>query len=98
MRIKAQDTEIEESSTYESPNYFDNIESDGGGDWFLQAFFYINILWFLTYCRFITTITFKMSEDDEDYSEYRDICVAGAYYELQYSTQVTSHTKDDTEW
>ena len=39
-----------------------------------------------------------MSEDDEAYSEYRDICVAGAYYELQYSTQVTSHTKDDTEW
>ena len=64
------------------PDYFANIEEDGGGDFMLTFFFYVNILLYLSYCRFISSITFRMDDGSEEYSEYRDLCVGGAYYEL----------------
>jgi len=56
---------------------------------FLNVFFYLNILWFLAYCSFVSEITFGNINDPENYILYRDKCVDGAYYELQYSTKKT---------
>ena len=87
------------SESYVQPDYFADIESAGGQDLFLRLFFYLNIVGYLWYCSFISSVTFGWgSENDEDefnYKTYRDLCVAGAYYELQFSTQTTDA---DAEW
>ena len=62
------------------------MEGEDGGDFLMGAFFYLNILWYLAYCRFIALETFKATED-EAYEFVRDTCIEGAYYELMMSTQ-----------
>ena len=65
-----------------SDNYWDaSLDNPGDGDFFLNVWFYLNILWYLAYCSFIATITFQKTEDPE-YTEYRDLCIKGAYFEL----------------
>ena len=73
-----------------SENYNDaSLQNPGNGDFLLNIWFYVNILWYLTYCSFIATITFQQTEDP-GYTAYRDLCIKGAYYELQYSTTSSS--------
>ena len=70
-----------------SDSYQDaSLQDPGNGDFFLNIWFYLNIVWYLTYCSFISTITFQQV-DEPGYTVYRDLCIKGAYYELQYSTQ-----------
>ena len=70
------------SEDYVQPDYMQMIEDDGGADMVLQFFFLFNILFYQLYCRFISSITFKNDTETDDYKEYRDLCVSGAYYEL----------------
>ena len=65
---------------------FQAYANPGGGDFLLSIYFWINILGFMVYCRFITLTTFGITGDDE-YYEYRDVCIEGAYYELMTATQ-----------
>ena len=62
------------------------LDGEEGGDWLMSTFFYLNILWYLAYCRFIALETFKATSD-EAYEFVRDTCIEGAYYELMMSTQ-----------
>jgi len=60
----------------------------GDGDFFLNLFFYVNLIWYTSYCGFIASITFGKNEleDVDGYTKYRNLCVEGAYYELQNAT------------
>ena len=40
-----------------------SLQNPGNGDFLLNIWFYTNILWYLTYCSFIATITFQQTED-----------------------------------
>ena len=89
----------EASEEYVQPDYFADIENAGGQDLFLRLFFYLNIVGYLWYCSFISSVTFgwgdpQTEEDEFNYKTYRDLCVAGAYYELQFSTQTTGTDAD----
>ena len=55
-----------------------------GGDFLNNLYFYSNILWYLIYCSYISAVRFSA----EDFSKTRDYCVEGAYYEVQYATQL----------
>jgi len=51
-----------------------SMTNPGNGDFLLNVWFYINILWYLAYCSFISSITFS-KKVDPDYTKYRDLCI-----------------------
>ena len=84
------DTEAhsEGGSPGEDPSYETTIEDyygpEAGMGFLNSVFYYSNILFYLMFCTFIATVRFG----GEDFSENRDICVRGAFYEVQYATQL----------
>ncbi len=50
---------FKEADEYATKYVFtENAEDLEDVDWLLSMFFYLNILWYLLYCNFITEVTF----------------------------------------
>ena len=76
-------TEGNNNADYELPVY-----ATQGGDWVNSAFFWINIIWYFTYCVLVQSVAWPK----ESFEEGAQLCIEGSWYELQMATQLNGYS------
>ena len=73
-----------DNSQYDLPLY----ATQSGGDWVNSVFFWINIIWYFTYCVLLQIVAWP----NETFEEGAQLCIEGSWYELQMATQLNGYT------
>ena len=88
-RVGVKDFDLSGANAWKSIEMFSDadynenkFELPTDGNFFNNAYFYINIVWYLIFCTYISMVAFS----DMDFISMRDKCMEGAFYEMQMAT------------